>query len=87
MPQKHQDTKIHKTKIIKLISLVRFCDLLIWWQNNYFSEGTQFLIFKLVQSQIDTLAHWYIFDILGKNYILEEIFIIFKLWYSLPGIF
>jgi len=43
MPQKHQDTKIHKTNIIKLISLVRFGDLVIWWQNNYFSEGTQSL--------------------------------------------
>jgi len=32
MPQKHQDTKIHKIKIIKLISLVRFCDFVIWWQ-------------------------------------------------------
>jgi len=40
MPQKHQDTKIHQIKIIKLKSLVRFGDLVIWWQNNYFSEGT-----------------------------------------------
>jgi len=44
MPQKHQDTKIHKIKIIKLISLVRFGDLVIWWQNNYFSEKTQYYI-------------------------------------------
>jgi len=36
MPQKHQDTKIHKIKNIKLISLVRIGDFVIWWQNNYF---------------------------------------------------
>jgi len=41
MPPKHQDTKIHKKERLKLISLVRFSDLVIWWQNNYFSEWTQ----------------------------------------------
>jgi len=41
MPQKRQDAKIHKTKIIKLISLVRFCDFVIWRQNNYFTERVQ----------------------------------------------
>ncbi len=39
MPQKHQDTKIHKTKIIKLISLVKFSVLVLWRQKITFRSG------------------------------------------------
>jgi len=43
--------------IIKLISLVRFGDLVIWWQNNYFSEWIQTWIFPLLYAEHETLNH------------------------------
>ena len=41
LPQRHQDTKIHKEFIINDLHLVQLCAFVPWWQKKYSSEWTQ----------------------------------------------
>ena len=47
MPLRHQDTKFHKEKIFRILSLVGLSDFEPLWQEIDFSEWTQGLRFKV----------------------------------------
>jgi hypothetical protein len=41
LPQRHEDTKVHKEMIFNDIRLVGLCALVPWWQKIYFSKQAQ----------------------------------------------